>query len=96
MHINKLAKDHIAFCKRKGLPMENTQDNRLFLASRIYLEVIELHHEVEVDNKEKTLEEATDVLLQVIQLMAVIDPDIESAIKKKIIINKDRTWKKQL
>ena len=86
MQINTLAKDHIAFCKSKGLPIDRS---RLpFLIERIKIEI----REVETAQADNVQEELVDVLLQTIKALAVIDPDIESAIKKKIIINKGRTW----
>ena len=90
MQINQLAKDHIEFCQSKGLPVEKI--DLIFLIERIQKEAQEAREAHREGNMEHVQEELVDVLLQTIQALAVIDPDLESAIKKKIIINRDRTW----
>jgi len=94
MNINQLAKDHIEFCKKKGLPVE--MKHIIFLTGRVVIEANEALVEVNkiggFTTKEKLQEELVDVFLQTIQALYVIDSDIESAIKKKQEINNKRTW----
>ena len=92
MQLNTLAKQHIEFCKSKGLPIGKF--DLAFVISRIEIEVQETI-EAFSQSDERVQEELVDVLLQTIQALAIIDPDIESAIKRKIEINKKRVWKKK-
>lgn len=96
MNLNKLAKDHIKFCKSKGLPVEKKDLPSLIHRIREELNEVDIELDLVMKleaNTDKLQEELVDVLLQTIQALAVIDIDVESAVLKKIKTNEKREWK---
>lgn len=94
MEINELAKQHLEFCEKKGLPIEIV--DLPFLIGRIQSELDEVKEAFTKEHYVGHLqEELVDVLLQTMQALAVINPDVELAIKRKVSTNQSRKWREK-